>query len=276
MEGRRKRERRGGRRQGGKREIERANTSDSRCSCRSHSQPATARPEPTLWSVTSQTSKRGTFCRALSGNVNDSLVCSRAVSSCLVIARNREPFSMLLQVMQPLLEAQGPVLLQLFQLWGLLVAFLESQTRTGDEPTQTDGLWAEERLCCCALERPLQQHLPASPARLLGLRSVSSGSSLPRKASVMRRASSAGSEGPFLNLTAARKSVLRVSCRRSQDSERCRGSGRAMCAPGAAGALRPLGGGLPRKRQWPQTSSDHRSPSRRPRERHVLQASALP
>ncbi|CAE7733082.1 inlA [Symbiodinium sp. CCMP2456] len=64
---------------------------------RSRSEPATARLEPTLWSV-----------------------------------------------MQPLLAAQGPVLLQLFQLWGLLVALLDSQGKTGDEPTRADGLWAEE------------------------------------------------------------------------------------------------------------------------------------
>ncbi|CAE7209073.1 inlA, partial [Symbiodinium microadriaticum] len=38
----------------------------------------------------------------------------------------------------------GPVLLQLFQLWGLLVALLESQKKTGGEPARADGLWAEE------------------------------------------------------------------------------------------------------------------------------------
>ncbi|CAE7683161.1 RCH1 [Symbiodinium sp. CCMP2592] len=47
-------------------------------------------------------------------------------------------------VMQPLLAAQGPVLLQLFQLWGLLMALLESDRESGDEPSRTDGLWAEE------------------------------------------------------------------------------------------------------------------------------------
>ncbi|CAE7622380.1 unnamed protein product [Symbiodinium necroappetens] len=50
----------------------------------------------------------------------------------------------LLEVMQPLLAAQGPVLLQLFQLWGLLVALLESQGKTDDAPARADGLWAEE------------------------------------------------------------------------------------------------------------------------------------
>ncbi|CAE7482282.1 RCH1, partial [Symbiodinium necroappetens] len=38
----------------------------------------------------------------------------------------------------------GPVLLQLFQLWGLLVALLEFQGKTDDEPARADGLWAEE------------------------------------------------------------------------------------------------------------------------------------
>ena len=50
--------------------------------------------------------------------------------------------------MQPLLAAQGPVLLQLFQLWGLLVALLESQGKTDDAPARADGLWAEEGRCC--------------------------------------------------------------------------------------------------------------------------------
>ena len=55
-----------------------------------------------------------------------------------------------------------------------------------------------------------------------------------------------------MKIAEVRKIQSRVR-RRRQDSERCHGFGRALCAPGAAGALHSSGVGLARKRQRPET-----------------------
>ena len=56
-----------------------------------------------------------------------------------------------LQVMQPLLAAQGPLLLQLFQLWGLLVALrpVQGTKRDGNEGVDVKMLWVEEPSATC-------------------------------------------------------------------------------------------------------------------------------